>query len=312
MKKLIVNADDFGLTEGVNRAIVDGHKNGIITSTTLMANGTAFVSAVASASSVPDLGIGVHLNLTQGRPVCPASQVPTIVNSEGFFYPSPGVLARRILSRKIRPREIENELRSQIEKIASVGIRITHLDSHKHIHLLPPIFDLVIKLASEYGIDCVRLPIEPASGALGPLQSGRSGWPRMAKQYLLARALSALAACQVKKVAHAGLYRPGYFFGLSQTGFLNTAILQQMLRAVPDGTGEIMCHPGYVDAELLNTRTRLREQRQTELEALTSRSVRQLANELGIELIPYDKLPPGNQAEAQKSNEPLQEPVRKG
>ena len=312
MKKLIVNADDFGLTEGVNRAIVDGHINGIITSTTLMANGTAFVSAIASASTVPDLGIGVHLNLTQGRPVCPASQVPTLVNSEGFFYPSPGVLAGRILNRKIHPGEVENELRTQIEKIASAGIRITHLDSHKHIHLLPPIFDLVIKLAREYGIDCVRLPIEPASGALGPLQSGRSGWPRMAKQYLLARALSALAACQVKKVAHAGLYRPGYFFGLSQTGFLNTPILEQMLRAVPDGTSEIMCHPGYVDAELLNTRTRLREQRQIELEALTSSSVRQLVNELGAHLIPYDKLPPGNQAEAQKSNEPLQEPVRKG
>jgi hopanoid biosynthesis associated protein HpnK len=312
MKKLIVNADDFGLTEGVNRAIVDGHRKGIITSTTLMANGAAFVSAVASASTVPDLGIGVHLTLTQGRPVCPASRVPTIVNSEGFFYPSPGVLARRILSRKIRPEEIQNELRSQIEKIASVGIRITHLDSHKHIHLLPPIFELVINLAREYRIDCVRCPIEPASSALGPLQSGRAGWPRMAKQYLLARALSALAACQVKKVAHAGLYRPGYFFGLSQTGFLNNAILEQMLRAVPDGTSEIMCHPGYVDADLRNTRTRLREQRQTELEALTSSSVRQLVNELGIELIPYDKLPPGNQSGAQKSNEPLQEAIRKG
>lgn len=312
MKKLIVNADDFGLAEGVNRAIIDGHRNGIITSTTLMANGAAFVSAVAFASTVPDLGIGVHLNLTQGRPVCPASRVPTIVDSEGFFYPSPGVLARKILSRKIRPGEIESELRNQIEKIASVGIRITHLDSHKHIHLLPPIFDLVVKLANEYGIDCVRCPIEPASSALGPLQSERTGWPRMAKQYLLGRGLSVLAACQVKKVVHAGLYRPEYFFGLSQTGFLNTAILEQMVRAVPDGTSEIMCHPGYVDPELLNTRTRLREQRQTELEALTSSSVRQLVNELEIQLIPYDKLPPGNRAEAQKSNEPLQEPVRKG
>jgi len=290
MKKLIVNADDFGLTEGVNRAIIDGHRHGIITSTTVMANGMAFDSAVAASSTTPSLGVGVHLNLTQGRPVSSASHIPSIVTPEGFFYPTPGMLARRVLTRKAKLSHIESELRSQIEKIASAGIRITHLDSHKHIHVLPAIFNVVLKLAREYGIDCVRCPVEPAASALGPMRSGRRGWPRMAKQYLLGRALSTLAACQARKVKVAGLCRPEHFYGLSQTGFLDLAMLRQILRALPEGTSEVMCHPGYVDEALLGTRTRLRSQRKAELEALTSPIIRRLVDELRIELVSYDKL----------------------
>lgn len=312
MKKLIVNADDFGLTEGVNRAIIDGHRNGIITSATLMANGEAFDSAVAASSAEPALGVGVHLNLTQDRPVLSASEVPSLVRQDGSFFPSPGILARRIMARKVEPLEVEKELRSQIEKVAAEGIPITHLDSHKHVHLLPPIFDLVLQLARSYGIDCVRCPVEPASGALGPLQSGGPGWPRKAKQYLLGRALSTLAVCQVRKVAHAGIYRADYFFGLSQTGFLDETILEQMVRAVPEGVTEIMCHPGYVDATLKHTRTRLRAQRKTELDALMSYTVRQAVAEMGIKLISYGELPPGGRPTARKHNEAVQETLRKG
>ena len=290
MKKLIVNADDFGLTEGVNRAIIDGHRNGIITSTTLMANSAAFDSAVAAGLAAPALGIGVHLNLTQGRPVSAASHIPSIVTPEGSFYPTPGVLARRVLTRKAKLRDIESELRSQIEKVASAGIRITHLDSHKHIHVLPAIFNVVLKLACEYRIDCVRCPVEPAASALGPLRSGRRGWLRMVKQFLLGRALSTLAAFQSRKVADAHLCRTDRFYGLSQTGFLNAAVLEQLLRALPDGTNEMMCHPGYNDEVLIQAGTRLRAQRETELEALTSPVIRRLLGELKIELISYDKL----------------------
>ena len=312
MKKLIVNADDFGLTDGVNQAIIDGHRNGIITSTTLMANGMAFDSAVAASSTAPALGVGVHLNLTQGRPVCPASHIPSIVASGGTFYPSPGILARRILMGQVKLRDIENELRSQIEKIASAGIRITHLDSHKHIHLLPPVFNLVVKISSEHGIECMRCPIEPAWSALGPLRSKQQGWLPMTKQYVLGRALSTLGTCQMKKVARAGLYRPEHFWGLSQTGFMDTAMLGQILQAVPDGTSELMCHPGYVDAALEQTRTRLRVQRKTELAALTNPGIRQLVAELGIELISYDKLAPSREPEARKFNGRVQETAQKG
>lgn len=305
MKSLIVNADDYGLTEGVNRAILDGHQNGIITSTTLMANGMAFDSAVAAALGAPELGIGVHLNLTQGHPVSSAFHIPSIVTPDGSFYPNPGALAWQVLRGKAKPKEIETELRSQIEKIASAGIQITHLDGHKHIHLLSPIFRLVLKLAREYGIQCVRCPVESAASALGPLRSGRRGWPRMAKQYLLARTLSTLAASQIRKVKDAGLCRPDRFYGLSQTGFLDAPLLEQILRALQEGSSEIMCHPGYVDEALLETRTRLHDERKTELEALTSARIRQLVDELGIKLIPYDKLPLARQSTAGKNDEPV-------
>jgi hopanoid biosynthesis associated protein HpnK len=312
MKKLIVNADDFGLTEGVNRAILDGHKNGIITSTTLMANGLAFDSAVAASSTAPGLGVGVHLNLTQGRPVTPAAQVPSIVTSDGSFFPSPGNLAWQILSRRAKVGDIETELRSQIEKVASAGIRITHLDSHKHIHLLPPLFSVVVKLAREYRIDCIRCPIEPASNAIGPLLSVRSGWTLKARQCLLGRGLSTLAALQVNKVADAGLYRVEHFYGLSQTGFLDAAILRHLLRELPVGTSEIMCHPGYVDQALLGTPTRLRAQRETEFEALTNADIGELVAKMGIELISYDKLRTAGEPTARNCNEPVQEATRKG
>lgn len=312
MKKLIVNADDFGLTEGVNRAILDGHNNGIITSTTLMANGMAFDSAVAACLTAPSLGVGVHLNLTQGRPVSPSSRVPSIVTSEGSFCASPGTLVWQILTRRVRLADVETELRSQIDKVASAGIRITHLDSHKHIHVIPQLFNVVVKLAREYRIDCIRCPIEPARSALGPLLSRPRGWMRMARQYLLGRALSTLAALQAKKVTGAGLQRTERFYGLSQTGFLDAKLLETLLRGLPRGTSELMCHPGYVDEALLGTRTRLRAQRVTELEALTSPDTRALVSEMGIELVSYDKLLPATDPAARKCKEPMRESIPRG
>jgi|YelNatPaOPRAMG01_1025707.scaffolds.fasta_scaffold34479_2 hopanoid biosynthesis associated protein HpnK len=312
MKKLIVNADDFGLSNGVNRAILDGHRHGIITSTTLMANGAAFDSAVASALTSPELGVGVHLNLTQGRPVCAASQVSSLIRADGTFYPTPGILAWRIMAGKVEPAHIENELRNQIGKVASAGIRITHLDSHKHIHLLPPVFRLVLKLACEFGIRGVRCPVEPASSALGPLRAGREGLVEKAKQFLLARTLSTLASCQVNEIRHAGLWRTNYLVGLSETGFLDASILERMLCSLPEGTTELMCHPGYIDDELLGTRTRLRTERETELRALTSAGIRRLVTDLGIELISYASLPQTKWPASPNPHESVQEIIQGG
>ena len=134
----------------------------------------------------------------------------------------------------------------------------------------------------------------------------------MAKQFLLGRALSSLAAWQAEEVAKAGLHRPDHFYGLSQTGFLDRELLERMILEVPDGTSEIMCHPGYVDEALLRTRTRLRAQRGTELRALTSPPIRQLVNDLQINLISYGKLPMTKGPAPSKCAEPVQEAMRKG
>jgi predicted glycoside hydrolase/deacetylase ChbG (UPF0249 family) len=167
----------------------------------------------------------------------------------------------------------------------------------------------VLRLAREFGIQCVRCPIEPATSALGPLQSGRRGRLRMAKQYLLARALSSLAGWQAEKVTKAGLHWPDHFYGLSQTGFLDRELLKRMILEVPAGTTEIMCHPGYVDKVLLRTRTRLRAQRETELQVLTDPRIRQLVNDLQINLISYGGLPGARGATPSKCDEPVQEAI---
>jgi predicted glycoside hydrolase/deacetylase ChbG (UPF0249 family) len=133
----------------------------------------------------------------------------------------------------------------------------------------------------------------------------------MARQYLLGRGLSTLAALQANKVAEAGLHRPEHFYGLSQTGFLDAAILGQLLRALPEGTSEMMCHPGYADEALLGTRTRLRIHRETELEALTNTGIRELMREMEIELISYDKLRRALDPTARNCNEPVQDDARK-
>src|SRR5574337_787269 len=127
MKQLVVNADDFGLTEGINRGILEAHRRGILTSTTLLANGAALESAVALAIESPQLGVGIHLNLTQGRPVSDPYRVPSLVDEGGCFFGGPASLARRILLGKVRPAEVEREFAAQIEKVRGAGLEMTHL-----------------------------------------------------------------------------------------------------------------------------------------------------------------------------------------
>ncbi len=290
MKKLIVNADDFGLTEGVNRAILDGHKRGIITNASLLANGGAFDAAVVASRDVEALGVGVHLNLTDGPPIADPSLVSSLLCSGGVFTGSPFAVARRVMRREMKLDEVEREWRSQIEKIVSAGIRISHLDGHKHIHLLPPLFDAAIKLAREFKIGCIRITLEPVTAGLGLFRPGAARGPGAAKQFVLGRVLSGLAAWQKKKLVAAGLHWPKHFYGLSQTGFLDAHTLNRILRSLPEGSSEMICHPGYVDRALLATRTRLRSQRETELAALTQPGLKALIAELGIELIAYGNL----------------------
>src|SRR5262245_58685857 len=147
MRELIVNADDFGLTRQVSQGILDAHREGIVTSTTLMANGSGFDAAVSMSRQAPQLGIGVHLNLSEGKPVARAWEIPSLVNSRGTLYLTPGRLWAGILKREVSLSDVERELRGQVEKVIRTGISPTHLDGHKHVHVLPGIAAVVIRLA---------------------------------------------------------------------------------------------------------------------------------------------------------------------
>ena len=299
MKQLIVNADDFGLTEAVSIGIMYAHNHGIVTSTTLMANGRAFDLAVLMARTAPRLGLGVHLNLTQGRPVSPAQRITSLVSSDGQFHWSPGRLLRALVMRQVNLDEIETELRAQITKVCRAGIRPTHLDGHKHVHLLPGVSQKVIRLAQEFSIPSVRCPKEIAPD-LPALLRGRSSRTKVFKQYLVARAVSTFARGFAEQLAQAGLLFPAHFCGLTQTGFLHLRGLLDILGRLPEGVSELMCHPGYLDDDLVASGTRLLAQREAEIRALTSPKVRRVVADCGIELIGYQHLEASNETTSER------------
>jgi hopanoid biosynthesis associated protein HpnK len=287
MKRLIVNADDFGLTEGVNRAIIESHVSGIVTSTSILANGTAFEPAVAAAKGHPNLSVGVHLNLTEGWPVSVPSKVPSLLNSEEVFVSGALKQAERILRGRASLKEIEEELRSQIQKVKAAGIRITHLDGHQHLHLLPRVLDIVIKLAHEFEISAIRCSRESYVGVLHLMCRNKSSSPAVLQQFLTGRALAVLSSGMKQGLRYAGLSCPNHFFGFTQTGFLDATAIKEILHRLPQGTSELMCHPGYFDADLANMPTRLLGERQEELRALTDPAVKRLVTEAAIELVHY-------------------------
>jgi hopanoid biosynthesis associated protein HpnK len=287
MKRLIVNADDFGLTAQVNQAIIAGHHHGLISSASLLANGGAFESAVALSRQAPRLGVGVHLNLTEGRPVAPSSSIPSLANGQGFFARTPGSLWRAIILGRVSTADLERELRAQIEKVVAAGIVPTHLDSHKHVHALPVLGKMAIRLARAYGIPAIRGVAERWS-ALGHLLRR---YPRATatifRQLLNSRALAVISRGRSRELRQAGIARAAHFYGLTPTGFLDEEILRAILCHLGEGTSELMCHPGFVDDALKQTPTRLLQQRETEYQALTQPALKLLAQDLGIQLVSY-------------------------
>jgi chitin disaccharide deacetylase len=263
MKKLIVNADDFGLTAGVNRAIIEGHTRGAITSATLMANMPAFDHAVGLAKDHPSLGVGLHFNITQGRPVVAASSVSSLVDERGEFWGTSTALLGRALTGRLKTEEVVIELRAQIEKVIQSGLRLTHVDSHKHTHALPQICEAIIATIKDYGINAIRLP--------------REEWrfDRDARSLqLIVQSAGAFGLSQLCRIGHARLKKsdiktPDFFFGVSRSGFWRKNWLIELIESLPAGVSELMCHPGYDDVELRGVKTRLRESRVNELGLLT-------------------------------------------
>ncbi len=287
MRNLIVIADDLGWTEGVNRGIVEAHRHGLVTSTTLLANGGAYGFAVEAARENPQLGIGVHLNLGDGRPVAPADEVPGLLNGAGELDCGTEGLLLRIASRRLRIEEVEREWDAQIRKIRESGITPTHLDGHKHVHMLPGLFELGLQLAKKHGIRAIRVANEESSlrSALSAGAANKAGV--VLKQGVRARGLKLLARDAREMAEREGIATSDYFCGITQTGELTREGLEEFLEKLPDGTTELMCHPGYADEELRRTATRLQESRKAELDMLTDAKIRKLVASRGIRLINY-------------------------
>jgi chitin disaccharide deacetylase len=287
LKNLIVNADDLGWTEGVNRGIADGHRKGLVTSTSMLANGRAFASAVEIARANPVLGVGVHLNLSDGPPSASATTVSGLLNSAGNLEGGPENWLLRIVGRNLPLEEVEREWDAQIQKIRDAGIQPTHLDGHKHVQMLPGLYEIALRLAKKHGMAAIRVSHEESKLRTALSSAGEQNTGVVLKQGVQARGLKLLARDARDMADHAGLATADYFCGIAQTGVLTREGVEQLLASLPDGTTELMCHPGYADEELRRTGTRLQESRQTELAILTDPRIRKLVATKGIRLINY-------------------------
>jgi predicted glycoside hydrolase/deacetylase ChbG (UPF0249 family) len=260
--RLIVNADDFGFTRDVNEGILEAHRNGILTATTLMANGDAFDDAVALARQTPSLDVGCHLVLVQGRSVAdPSRELPATILE----------LVRTLFQGKL---PVYEELLAQVRKIVRAGIRPTHLDTHKHTHLLPPVLDAVARLAHEFRIPWVRRPFDFGIDTRARITKSAVALGMRVTHPQFARALGELKTTD-------------YFAGFQITGTLKQANLIETLERLPEGLTEFMCHPGKLGPELRAAQTRLKESREIELAALVSPEVRNVIERRGIELVNY-------------------------
>ncbi len=286
LRSLVVNADDLGLTVGVNNGIFDAHDRGILTSASLFANATATVDAIRRIRSRPSLGVGVHLTLVDGAPTLPPSRVATLIQDDGRFRGSWKPFIVACLRGCVALNQVERELTAQIDRIRSEGIRLTHLDAHKHVHAYPPLFAIVARLANRFCIPVVRVPYERWSPVWG------DEWhPYVAlRQSLLNLAMLPWARWNHRTAAARGIRAP-QFTGRVHTGVLNAMTIQATIRRLRPGTTELMVHPGYVDEALRQMPTRLLSSRAQEVALLCSDATADALIDERIQLVRHDLVP---------------------
>jgi chitin disaccharide deacetylase len=277
LKHLIVNADDLGLTPGVNRGILRAFQNGIVTSASLLVTGSAFEEAVALARQNPELDIGLHLTLVEERAALPPEALPTLVDKTGRLPGTKGEFFKRALLGRISWDEVEREIATQIARFQQTGLRLSHLDSHQHLHMFPPVFQIVTRLTR--GMDHVW--IRNSAGPWRKLPGVRTG------QWFQRLGLN--LACLWARGLHnpPGLQMPDGMYGFEVGGSLTRSALEQILREIPDGLYELSCHPGEGDKETCARYGHWGYRWAEELEALTAPETRSLLQEQKIALTSF-------------------------
>ena len=266
-RRLVVNADDFGFTRDVNQGIIEAHRNGILTATTLMAPGAAFDDAVRLAKENPKLDVGCHLVLV----------------GEAGFPPTVAKLLRALALRQIR---VYDELAAQVRRIVDAGIAPTHLDTHKHTHLIPQVLDAVAEISEEFKIPWVRRPFDFPMQAGAPARQSKTGWTTRA----VSGGFRIVRGRFERVLARHGCKSTDHFAGFKFTGKYDAGDLAALIRALPEGSTEFMCHPGRCGEELRSAKTRLKESREEELRALVAKDVREALVEAGVGLVSYRDL----------------------
>jgi hopanoid biosynthesis associated protein HpnK len=278
MKALIVNADDFGMTHGINRGIIEASGKGIVTATSIMVTGWAFEEAVQLARENPNLDIGLHLSLTVGRPVSNDPAVNRCLTSHGTFRLGNRDLLIDLILHTISPSIPYREIEAQFKKALDTRLPITHIDGHESIHLFPGIREIVFELMGRYGIPFLRLSYEGI------------GLRRLWKLKRWKKALINLFALLLRRqIRRRGIRTTDYYYGSFDAGYLEKEKLIGAISNVKEGTSEIMCHPGYRD-ELFDRICGGRYLPDQELRALMDGEVKTLLHERGIHLISFKDL----------------------
>ncbi len=289
-RKLIVNADDFGLTRGINFAVSECAEVGVLRSATLMPNGEAFDDAVKMAKGWENFGTGIHFALTDLKPLLPTDKLHGLAGPDGFLPSSPGELLKKIAGRKTLRGAIRRELFAQAEKVYDCGIRVTHFDSHKHVHTIPVVLDIIIEIAERFSVKVIRDPFE-AEGAWSFLYDlGKGERTKFVKQYVMARGSIFLRPHFRSRIRKAGIQTSAGLYGISASGFINEKIIRRICSMLKPGVSELMTHPGIVDEELERCNTRLLDSRAREKDLLVSTRVKELFESHEIILSHFGKL----------------------
>jgi chitin disaccharide deacetylase len=279
VKRLVVNADDFGLTSGVNQAIVELHHRGALTSTTLMAHAQATEDAIDQAIGNPSLGVGCHVVLVDGAPTLPPAELPTLVDSStGRFRPTLGQFVQDLFLGRIRPSEIAAEAEAQIARLRNRGLRLTHIDTHKHTHMFPRVLEPLLNAAQRQHITAIRNPFEPAFSVAATRKA-----PMLRRAQV--QVLNRFEPSFLRRVSAAGLSTTNGAIGVLATGTLDATTLASLLQHIPDGTWELVTHPGYNDDALAHAGTRLLVSREVERDALNQATI-----PADVELIHFGRL----------------------
>lgn len=285
-KRLIINADDFGLSRGITEGILVAHLEGLLTSTSLMVNQPATEYAVTRLTMVPKLGCGIHLNLCQGKPVLPATSVPSLAGPDGNFL-APAEMSRRLSTWRVSSREIEVEFRAQIQRMKSYGLVPTHADSHHRMHTYPAAVGPFHRAIVKEGIVRARSPRKrywPETAGAGGPYAGPLFRRMSVKAYL---EYLHLFTFRDIGLPDAGVsLHPSYDRNLDSLG----SAWQSTLENMPCGTYEMWCHPGFWD-ENFSRKDKLARQREREIGVLTDPLLREIIRRKGIALISFDQIP---------------------
>ena len=306
MKKVIISADDFGYSESVNEAIVKAHREGILTSTSLMVAGEAFEPAVGLARENPSLGVGLHLVMVCGKSVLAQKEIPDLVDEDGNFLDSPTLAGIQYYFKKKSRKQLEKEIRAQFRKFKETGLSCTHVDSHLHMHINPAVFEIVLKVAKEFEVSAIRIPEED----LGlTLPFDKSHYVRKRTHNFIFSRLSRKAKAKSKS---RGFRFADRVFGLFQTGDMYPAYVEHLIGHLPEGISEIYFHPDYVPVRDFEPTKSSHENKSIsnrvnswydfsqgnssekkpnkELKALVSPKIKELVEKSGIELIGYQNI----------------------